>query len=88
MNNINTYANKIIKWSNYNYIDGNIIIKFLENLALNYITIGDSIKNNKNIQKSKKLYSNFNKYLIDNTIEEKMILLHYQNVSELMTKTI
>ena len=23
-----------------------------------------------------------------NTIEEKMILLHYQNVSELMTKTI
>ena len=71
----------IINWADNIYLNGEIIIKFLEELSiknLDFILLSNDIKKsllqkNEIIDWAKILYSNYYKHLTDYTIEEKII---------------
>jgi hypothetical protein len=78
--NILLYSNDIILWAKNMYLNGNIIIKFLEKLSEKYLklminnNINETIlQKNEIINWSKILNINYNKYLTNYTIDEKII---------------
>uniref|UniRef100_A0A6C0EDB6 Helicase ATP-binding domain-containing protein n=1 Tax=viral metagenome TaxID=1070528 RepID=A0A6C0EDB6_9ZZZZ len=79
-NNILLYSKQIIIWADNIYLNGNILIKFLDKLADNYIKFiintdryESFLQKNKIINWSKILYFNYYKNLTEYSIEEKII---------------
>ncbi len=72
LNNIETNKEKIIQWADRNYFSGNVIINFLNKLG-EYYLFKPIVDNNLVLEWAKGFNSNFNKYLSEYTMDEKII---------------
>ncbi len=72
LNNIENNKEKIIQWADRNYFSGNVIINFLNKLG-EYYLFKPIVDNNLVLEWAKGFSSNFNKYLSEYTMDEKII---------------
>ena len=71
MDNIDKYSKEITKWANRKYLNSEAIINFLNKLSKYYLT--KPIINNPVLVWAQDFNSNFNKYLTNYTLEEKIV---------------